>query len=77
MTIGGPTRRSITITNLAAVLGEMSRGAPCSLAFDGDGTLWSGDVSDDVFWCRQPDELNAVVSRLQDVIAAIRTVSPT
>ncbi|HEY4105396.1 MAG TPA: haloacid dehalogenase-like hydrolase [Polyangiaceae bacterium] len=27
----------------------LSTGEPCALAFDGDGTLWSGDVGDDVF----------------------------
>jgi phosphatidylglycerophosphatase C len=49
MTNAGSTRRQVTIDELVALLGEHSRSERCSLAFDGDGTLWSGDVSDDVF----------------------------
>lgn len=35
-------------------LAEAAGNEPCVLGFDGDGTLWSGDVSDDVFFeaCR-------------------------
>lgn len=40
---------SVTITELIARLDALSNHEPCHLAFDGDGTLWSGDVSDDVF----------------------------
>jgi phosphatidylglycerophosphatase C len=41
--------RLVTVSDLVARLGELSNSEPCSLAFDGDGTLWSGDISDDVF----------------------------
>lgn len=37
----------ISAHDLARELGEVSRGA---LAFDGDGTLWSGDVGEDFFF---------------------------
>lgn len=44
-----PAIRHVTVSELIGKLGAMSRGECCGLAFDGDGTLWSGDVSDDVF----------------------------
>jgi HAD superfamily phosphoserine phosphatase-like hydrolase len=45
----------VTTTELIAKLTLLARAEPCVLAFDGDGTLWSGDVSDDVFFaaCEQ------------------------
>ncbi len=43
------TQHLVTIAELVTRLEELSHGEPCNLAFDGDGTLWSGDVSDDVF----------------------------
>lgn len=43
------SNRSVTIAELMLLLQERADGERCVLAFDGDGTLWSGDVSDDVF----------------------------
>lgn len=42
-------RRSISIHQLISTLDARAGHASCALAFDGDGTLWAGDVSDDVF----------------------------
>ncbi|MGC4063489.1 MAG: haloacid dehalogenase-like hydrolase [Polyangiaceae bacterium] len=60
--------------HLAAASGDeyarRSNESPSILAFDGDGTLWSGDVSDDVFFeaCRSDflrnDAREAVVAAL-------------
>ncbi|MGE5788606.1 MAG: HAD family hydrolase [Myxococcales bacterium] len=41
--------RWITIPELVDHLDARAGGDHCTLAFDGDGTLWEGDVSDDVF----------------------------
>jgi phosphatidylglycerophosphatase C len=38
----------ISATQLVSEL-ERRLGEPCAIAFDADGTLWSGDVGDDVF----------------------------
>lgn len=38
-----------TPAELISDLTALSRGEPVVMAFDADGTLWSGDVSDDVF----------------------------
>jgi phosphatidylglycerophosphatase C len=44
------TARLITPAQLVTELAEhFQAGPPCALAFDADGTLWSGDVGDDVF----------------------------
>jgi phosphatidylglycerophosphatase C len=44
------TARSVTPAELISELEpRTSAGEPCALAFDADGTLWSGDVGDDVF----------------------------
>lgn len=43
-----PTR--VTVDELVARLDRLHRGrSPAVLAFDGDGTLWRGDVAEDVF----------------------------
>lgn len=44
----GPSR-SISIHQLISTLDARAGHESCALAFDGDGTLWAGDVSDDVF----------------------------
>jgi phosphatidylglycerophosphatase C len=49
MTTPASTQTLVTIAELITRLDELSHGQPCNLAFDGDGTLWSGDVSNDVF----------------------------
>ena len=42
--------RLVTAEQLVAELApRIDAGLPCALAFDADGTLWSGDVGDDVF----------------------------
>lgn len=41
--------RSISIHQLISTLDARAGHESCALAFDGDGTLWAGDVSDDVF----------------------------
>lgn len=41
--------RSISIDQLISTLDARADHDTCALAFDGDGTLWAGDVSDDVF----------------------------
>lgn len=41
--------RLVTIPELVAHLDARAGTDRCTLAFDGDGTLWQGDVSDDVF----------------------------
>lgn len=41
--------RLVTIPELVAHLDVRAGTDRCALAFDGDGTLWQGDVSDDVF----------------------------
>ena len=44
------TARFVTPAELVAELTtHFQAGPPCALAFDADGTLWSGDVGDDVF----------------------------
>ena len=44
------TARLVTPAQLIAELRpRIETGQPCALAFDADGTLWSGDVGDDVF----------------------------
>ena len=44
------TARLVTPSQLIAELERhFQAGSPCALAFDADGTLWSGDVGDDVF----------------------------
>ena len=44
------TTRLVTAAELIADLTRhFQAGPPCALAFDADGTLWSGDVGDDVF----------------------------
>lgn len=60
-----PTRRT-NIPELIAELEECSQHELCSLAFDGDGTLWSGDVSDDVFHatCRTNWVLDVPIPKL-------------
>jgi len=52
----------VSIAELISQLDQLSQGEPSSLAFDGDGTLWSGDVSDDVFTtaCRANWFLDAI-----------------
>jgi phosphoserine phosphatase len=41
--------RHVTSEQLIAQLAPHLGDTPCALAFDADGTLWSGDVGDDVF----------------------------
>ncbi len=42
--------RSVSARELIAELeSRLDASVPCALAFDADGTLWSGDVGDDVF----------------------------
>jgi phosphatidylglycerophosphatase C len=41
--------RVVTSEELIAELEPHLSAGPCALAFDADGTLWSGDVGDDVF----------------------------
>jgi phosphatidylglycerophosphatase C len=44
------TARLVTPEQLVSELEpHFQPGVPCALAFDADGTLWSGDVGDDVF----------------------------
>jgi len=44
------TARQVSAAQLIAEFEpHLASGAPCALAFDADGTLWSGDVGDDVF----------------------------
>jgi phosphatidylglycerophosphatase C len=44
------TARLVTPAQLVTELAvHFQAGLPCALAFDADGTLWSGDVGDDVF----------------------------
>lgn len=62
------TLTEITPSRLLELL-EQNRGADASLiAFDADGTLWTGDVSDDVFLsaCREGWLLDAALPRLQE-----------
>lgn len=41
--------RLVSTEELIAELDRHVEAGPCALAFDADGTLWSGDVGDDVF----------------------------
>lgn len=38
-----------SVQQLLERLAQADPGAPCVVAFDGDGTLWSGDIGEDVF----------------------------
>lgn len=44
------------ISRLSAMTSSINSRGPFALAFDGDGTLWSGDVSDDVFFAACEEE---------------------
>jgi phosphatidylglycerophosphatase C len=48
-TTPSPALPRVTIPDLIARLDAIAHTESCTLAFDGDGTLWSGDISDDVF----------------------------
>lgn len=62
--------RSIGISELIPILQDRAGQDRCSLAFDGDGTLWAGDVSDDVFLaaCAADWLLPEVRAALMDVL---------
>jgi phosphoserine phosphatase len=49
MPVDEPHVPVLSASTLIQQLSETARDETCILAFDGDGTLWSGDVSDDVF----------------------------
>lgn len=64
------TPERVSASELVLRLDRLRRGrTPAVLAFDGDGTLWSGDVAEDVFhWAIERDLLSAVpASRLCEV----------
>jgi phosphatidylglycerophosphatase C len=62
--------RLLNVSDLVARLEKLSNSESCSLAFDGDGTLWSGDVSDDVFLaaCRSNFILDTVRPQLLPIL---------
>lgn len=66
-----PPLNRITLLELIERLEWLSRGECCNLAFDGDGTLWSGDVSDDVFLRACEDEwfLDSLDPSLCDILS--------
>jgi HAD superfamily phosphoserine phosphatase-like hydrolase len=72
----------ITVPNLITELQTLARDEACVLAFDGDGTLWGGDVSDDVFLaaCRAEwllDDVGAALDALLERFQLPRQTSPS
>jgi phosphoserine phosphatase len=80
MPTGSPSLATVTTRELLRHLGEATNDeswrpkneAPLVIAFDGDGTLWSGDVSDDVFFeaCRQDFLLEEARAGMAAALAA-------
>jgi phosphoserine phosphatase len=56
MTQGERSLPLLTASALVQRLAATASNDDCVLAFDGDGTLWSGDVSDDVFFAAASTE---------------------
>lgn len=46
---GDPMNRTISVSELGERLDALRNEGPAAVAFDADGTLWSGDVGEDVF----------------------------